>query len=109
MLWKQHIIQTKLLALRELTMCLTQCVVWTQQFLEEYLLNEWRVNSGDTSIVVRLWRAAMGRETHLFKGISKGRMRISAGTLHDSWFGKIEKSFLLEKAVPWCDIRIVNK
>lgn len=26
--------------------------------------------------IVRLWRAAMGRETHLFKDISKGKMKV---------------------------------
>lgn len=49
---------------------------------------------GDMSIVIRLWRAAMGRETLLFKGISKGGARTNAGTLRGSWFGKIRKGFV---------------
>lgn len=73
------------------------------------MLSEWSVDPRDLSVVIRLWRASMGRETDLFKDVSKGRARTSAGTLCGSWFGKIGKSFLLVKAVPWHDIMIVNK
>lgn len=45
----------------------------------------------------------MGRETHLFKDISKGRTRTNAGTLPGRWFGKI---FSISKAVPWQDIMV---
>lgn len=41
----------------------------------------------------------MGRETHLFKDISKDRARTNVGTLRGSWFGKIRKNLLLVKAV----------
>lgn len=56
-------------------------------------MNGWGGGGGQVGTgnmrIVRLWRAAMGTETHLFKDISKGRMRTNAGTLPRSWFGKI--------------------